>query len=129
MLCANLLAPAISFAQTPIHPIAQKITHVRGAFQGDCHIACLCLMDTMLLSIPCITPLAFGWRVATRVNIQEAMSVLFRLEKWIALWFHVLVTMIVSNSTCPNRQYLEWNFGLKRKMFLLGVTVRLCPKN
>jgi hypothetical protein len=34
---AIFLVNAISFAQTPTHPIAQKITHVRGAFQGDCH--------------------------------------------------------------------------------------------
>lgn len=37
MLCVFLMTPAISFPQTPIHLIAQKITHVRGAFQGDCH--------------------------------------------------------------------------------------------
>jgi hypothetical protein len=29
--------PYTSFAQTYTHPIAKKITYVRGAFQGDCH--------------------------------------------------------------------------------------------
>lgn len=33
---ASLLASVFSLAQTPMDPIAQKITHVRGAFEGDC---------------------------------------------------------------------------------------------
>ncbi len=37
MLCVFLMTLSFCFAQTPIHPIAQKITHVRGAFEGDCH--------------------------------------------------------------------------------------------
>ena len=37
MLCVFLMTSAFSFAQTPIESVAQKITHVRGAFEGDCH--------------------------------------------------------------------------------------------